>query len=164
LAFQTKSSVDVYGNESCDHLHFFYDAQSKPAFVEYNGEMYRCIHNLQGDIIGIVDANGTLVVEYKYDAWGNPIYMTGALSASLGILNPFRYRGYVWDEETGLYYLRSRYYDCITHRFVNSDALISRGYSGTTLYVYCNNKPTCNKDVSGCRPIESLSLSSETAA
>ena len=55
-----------------DKLHFFYDAQSRPAMVEFNGTFYSYVHNLQGDIVGIVDSAGNLVVEYKYDAWGNP--------------------------------------------------------------------------------------------
>jgi len=64
--------------------------------VEYDGEMYRYVHNLQGDIVGILDAPGNLVVEYKYDAWGKPISTTGDLSSTLGTLNPFRYRGHVY--------------------------------------------------------------------
>ena len=85
-----------------DELHFFHDSQSKPAFVEFEGVKYRYLHNLQGDIVGIVDAEGNLVVEYKYDACGKPIYEAGSLLSTLGSLNPFRYRGYVWDEETCL--------------------------------------------------------------
>lgn len=50
------------------------------------------------------------MVEYKYDAWGRPLAKTGSLAASLGKLNPFRYRGYAFDEETGLYYLGRLYY------------------------------------------------------
>ena len=79
--------------------------------VEYNSAMYSYLHNLQGDIIGIVDANGTLVVEYKYDAWGKPVPITGSMASTLGTLNPFRYRGYVWDEEFLLFYVVSRYYN-----------------------------------------------------
>lgn len=62
--------------------------------VEYNGTVYRYVHNLQGDIFGILDSEGTLVAEYKYDAWGKPISNTGSLKTFLGELNPFRYRGY----------------------------------------------------------------------
>ena len=62
--------MDENGVESIEELHFFYDAQSRPAFVEFDGEIYRYVHNLQGDIVAIVDAAGNLVVEYKYDAWG----------------------------------------------------------------------------------------------
>ena len=91
-----------------DEMHFFYDAQSRPAMVEFNGTLYGYVHNLQGDVVGIVDNTGSLVVEYKYDAWGKPV-ITQTLSDSceaLAELNPFRYRGYVYDGETGLYYLR----------------------------------------------------------
>ena len=53
-------------------MHFFYDAQGRPAMVEFNGALYSYVHNLQGDIVGILDNAGSLVVEYKYDAWGKP--------------------------------------------------------------------------------------------
>ena len=91
-------------------LHFFYDAQNKPAVVLFNGTAYAYLYNLQGDVIALVDANGSKVVEYKYDAWGKPTSKSGSLANTLGTLNPFRYRGYIFDEETDLYYLRSRYY------------------------------------------------------
>ncbi len=63
---------------------------------------------LQGDIVGIVDASGSGMVEYEYDVWGKIIARTSSLASTPGYLNPFRYRGYAYDEETGLYYLRSR--------------------------------------------------------
>ena len=107
-----------------DNLHFFYDAQSRPAKVSYNGVLYTYIHNLQGDVVGLLDNSGALVVEYKYDAWGKAISTTGSLAATLGKRNPFRYRGYVYDEETGLYYLKSRYYDSEMQRFLNADTLM----------------------------------------
>ena len=79
--------------------------------------------HLQGDVVALIDANGTQVVEYGYDVWGNPISKTGSLAATIGTLNPFRYRGYVYDEETGLYYLRSRYYNPVWRRFISSDRI-----------------------------------------
>ena len=94
-----------------NNLHFFYDAQGRPAVVDFNGVKYGYVHNLQGDIVAIVDGGGNQVVEYTYDAWGRPLSKTGTKADTLGTLNPFRYRGYVYDEETGLYYLRSRYYN-----------------------------------------------------
>ena len=106
-----------------DEMHFFYDAQSRPAMVEFNGALYSYVHNLQGDIVGILDNAGSLVVEYKYDAWGKPTLVRTLTTAYevLAELNPFRYRGYVWDEETAFYYLRSRYYNTYWNRFINSD-------------------------------------------
>ena len=134
-----------------DNLHFFYDAQSRPAKVSYNGTIYTYVHNLQGDVVGLLDNAGTLVVEYKYDAWGKMIVTTGSLAATLGACNPFRYRGYVYDEETGLYYLRSRYYNPVVGRFVNEDGAIIPGLLSTNMFAYCSNNPLSLVDTSGCR-------------
>ena len=76
---------------------------------------------LAGRVIAILDADGNVVVSYMYDAWGAPLWCTGELAETLGKVQPFRYRGYVFDEETGLYYLRSRYYNAERCRFLNAD-------------------------------------------
>ena len=89
--------------------------------VVYNGVPYAYVKSLQGDIVAILDENGNTVVSYGYDAWGAPLWCTGELAETLGKVQPFRYRGYVFDEETGLYYLRSRYYNAERCRFVNAD-------------------------------------------
>lgn len=102
-------------------MHFLYDAQSKIAQVEYNGAIYTYINNFQGDVIGLLDSSGNLVVEYKYDAWGKPLAVEGSLANTLGRGNSFRYREYVYDEETLLYYLRSRYYSHSISRFMVGD-------------------------------------------
>ena len=78
-----------------------------------------------GDVIALIDSNGKKVVEYKYDAWGRRLSKTGTMASTLGTLNPFQYRGYVYDEETGLYYLRSRYYNPEWGRFINGDLIVS---------------------------------------
>ncbi|MDO5436392.1 MAG: RHS repeat-associated core domain-containing protein, partial [Clostridia bacterium] len=78
-------------------------------------------------------------------AWGKPTGKTGTMAGTLGTLQPFRYRGYVWDEETHLYYLRSRYYLYWKNRFMNSD---STRYS-INLYCYCKNKPIRKVDYDG---------------
>ena len=97
----------VHMTSDTDELHFFYDAQNRPAVVVYNGTAYAYVKSLQGDIVAILDEDGNTVVSYGYDAWGAPLWCTGELAETLGTLNPFRYRGYVFDEETGLYYLMS---------------------------------------------------------
>lgn len=137
-----------------DNLHFFYDAQSRPAKVSYNGVIYTYIHNLQGDIVGLLDNAGALVVEYRYDAWGKVISTTGSLDATLGKRNPFRYRGYVYDEETGLYYLRSRYYDAECGRFISIDMMLASVGSicGHNAFVYSINNPLVLKDDEGTWP------------
>ena len=114
--------------QGANSLHFWYDAAGKPALVEWNNgttsEKYAYLHNLQGDIVGIIDSTGVEVVKYTYDAWGKILSTTGTLANTLGKINPFRYRGYVYDEETGLYYLRSRYYHPTWDRFINADCII----------------------------------------
>ena len=138
-----------------DKLHFFYDAQSRPAKVSYNGAIYTYAHNLQGDVVGLLDSSGTLVVEYKYDAWGKLLSTTGTLADTLGKRNPFRYRGYVFDEETGLYYLRSRYYIHNIDRFLNADGYVatSEDLLASNMFIYCMNSPTMQYDPVGANCI-----------
>lgn len=104
--------------------------------------------HLQGDIVAILNSAGTVVVSYKYDAWGRQISCDVAAGNSnataLSTLNPFRYRSYVYDEETGLYYLRSRYYAPTLIRFISADAIISGNQ-----YAYCKSSPVIYNDESG---------------
>ena len=74
-----------------------------------------------------MDESGVRVVEYIYDAWGKLISTTGTLATTLGADNPFRYRGYYYDTETGLYYLTTRYYDPEVCRFISADVYMSTG-------------------------------------
>ena len=122
---------------------FFYDANDAPIAMEYDGNYYYYRTNIQGDIEGIYNANGTLVVSYSYDAWGNILSTTGTLADTVGEINPFRYRGYYYDTETGWYYLQSRYYDPTVGRFLNADALgyvvLDNSILGINLFSYCKN-------------------------
>ena len=136
----------VHMTSGTDEMHFFYDAQNRPAVVVYNGVPYAYVKSLQGDVIALLDGTGNVVVSYVYDAWGAPIGKSGSMAETLGTVQPFRYRGYVFDEETGLYYLRSRYYNPGWGRFVNADALIDQN-----LYSYCKNSPIQFHDPSGYR-------------
>ncbi len=137
-------------SKGSNELHFFYDAQNKPAVVVFNGTPYSYVKNLQGDIVAILDSNKNVVVNYVYDAWGRPIKKEGSLVATLGTVQPFRYRGYVYDEETGLYYLRSRYYDSGVCRFINSDSIIVENIIlGQNQYIYSKNDPIQYGDEDG---------------
>ena len=91
-AYVLHGSNIVHMTQGSNSLHFFYDAQNKPAVVVFNGTAYAYLYNLQGDVIGLVDTNGSKVVEYRYDAWGRIMSRTGAMTNTLGLLNPFRYR------------------------------------------------------------------------
>ena len=101
--------------------------------------------NLMGDIIGIYDESGSKVAGYIYDAWGNCTVQTYGNDARIGEVNPFRYRGYYYDDDLGLYYLKSRYYDAQVARFLNADGIEYLGANGDlaayNLFAYCSNNP-----------------------
>ena len=86
-----------------------------------------------------------------YDSWGKVVGTTGSLADTIGATNPFRYRGYYYDAETGLYYLNSRYYDPEVGRFINADGYVSTGQDilGNNMFAYCGNNPVNRADPSG---------------
>lgn len=124
---------------------------------KYSHGTYFCRKDAQGYIIAILDSNGSVVVRYVYDAWGNHAVLdaNGADISDanhIGILNPFRYRGYFYDVETGLYYLQTRYYDPETGRFITIDGieyLDPETINGLNLYAYCGNNPVMRTDSQG---------------
>ena len=140
------------GTATEEVLNFAYDASGMPATVSYDGVTYYYITNLQGDVLAIVDGHGATLVEYEYDPYGRLRSMTGVMSTTLGEANPLRYRGYVYDTESRLYYLQSRYYDPKIGRFINADALVSTGQGvlGYNMFAYCNNNPVSYTDILGC--------------
>ena len=143
----------TYGDGSVVILDFLYDDSGSILGVIYNGTAYYYRKNLQGDITGIVNSAGTLVVSYTYDAWGKPVSITGSMASTLGEINPIRYRGYYYDTETGFYYLQSRYYDPVVGRFISADSTDFLGITGTTLslnlFAYCENNAVNMIDPSG---------------
>ena len=82
------------------------------------------------------------------------------MAATLGVDNPFRYRGYYYDNESGFYYLQSRYYDPVTGRFLNADDTAYLGVTETTsgynLFSYCNSNPVYYKDSFGFGPVGAI--------
>ena len=116
-------------------------------------------------MIALIDSNGKKVVEYKYDAWGRILSKTGTMASTLGTLNPFRYRGYVYDEETGLYYLRSRYYNPEWARFLNADTRAGKisHLIALNLFCYCLNTPIASIDATGYATKSAFSSGSITA-
>lgn len=136
----------VKGN---DTLLFYYDSDGSATSFSYNGTMYFYVKNLQGDVIRIIDLAGTEVASYVYDAWGNIKDTKG--EPTIREINPIRYRGYVYDTETSLYYLQSRYYDPFTGRFLNADDTHYIMFPSlmANLYTYCDNNAISNTDTNG---------------
>ena len=101
-------------------------------------------------MVAILNSTGQIVVGYTYDAWGRLLTTTGTLKDTLGLHNPLRYRGYVYDRETGLYYVQSRYYNPTIGRWINADSQLSTGdLTGLNLFAYCGNNPVNRTDPTG---------------
>ena len=138
-----------------DLLVFLYDDKGTPygMFTVLDGvqQYFFYLYNAQGDVIAIIDDYAERVVNYEYSTWGELLSVTGSKADTVGTLNPFRYRGYCYDTETGFYYLNSRYYDPVTQRFVNGDGYASTGQGilGNNMFAYCLNNPVAYKDPSG---------------
>ena len=146
-----KTTTNSNGSTTTSKLRFSYDADGKVVAVNYNGNYYYYLRNAQSDIVKLIDKTGATVVEYRYDSWGKLLSTSGSLASTLGKNNPFRYRGYVYDEETGFYYLQSRYYNPEVGRFISSDVLLSTGQGvlGHNAYAYCGNNPIVREDTQG---------------
>ena len=140
---------------------YVYDENGSPAGINVNGTQYWFVKNLQGDVTAILDSNGAVVAVYTYSAWGVNVSVKDAdgnridLKSHVAHLNPFRYRGYMYDEETGYYYLRSRYYNPEMGRFLNADGYVSTGVGldGYNMFAYCNNSPVMYCDKTGRFPV-----------
>ena len=137
-------------------LDFIYDESGKPFALKYstNGtsfQTYYYVLNLQGDVVKLIHYipgfEYESVATYEYDAWGNIVSSSGRLAE----INPLRYRGYYYDNETGFYYLQSRYYDPANRRFINADVYAStgQGFVGTNMFAYCVNNPVFLTDKDG---------------
>ena len=131
-----------------DMLYFSYDVNGTLVSVKYNDEIYYYVINPQGDVVGLCDETGANVAKYTYDEWGLPLSQP---TSGIGALNPFRYRGYIYDAETGFYYLESRYYDPEVGRFISADSYAStgQGINGHNMFAYCNNNPVNFSDPTG---------------
>jgi RHS repeat-associated protein len=144
-----------------DKLWFLYDSTDDVVGFIKNSDRYFYMKSLQGDVIGIVDQNGTVVALYDYDSWGKALLITdgsgndvSANAAHIANVNPVRYRGYFFDTETGYYYLQTRYYDPAIGRFLNADRIDIVVESvgdvmGANIFAYCNNNPIALTDPTG---------------
>ena len=155
-------TAEQWGSNLCVYL---YDADGAPIGMQYRtesmsaGKFYTFWfeRNLQGDIVAVYNEDGTKVCTYTYDAWGNvTLTWVNSLATNLyAVYNPFKYRGYYHDTETGFYYLQSRYYDPEIGRYLNADSVIAGvggSVQGYNLFAYCFNNPVNMSDSSGHWP------------
>ncbi|MCY6370630.1 RHS repeat domain-containing protein [Clostridium ganghwense] len=154
----------TYEDNGTDRIYYTYDNNGKLVSMNLNGQdEYYYIRNAQGDIIGLYDKTGAEVVKYSYDSWGNLISINDTSNKDVGEKNPYRYRGYRYDNETKLYYLQSRYYNPEWGRFINADAIAGSvgELLGHNIFAYCKNNVVNMSDPSGFRAIFTLGEETE---
>ena len=165
--FTTLSGLVMRQEWGARQMDFVYDENNQPYALSYKSGknvapvMYYYLLNQQGDVEALMDANGAIVATYEYDPWGAVIVKnaSGALDkddTSIGNMNPLRYRGYYYDNETGFYYLQSRYYDPVVGRFISPDTFASTDVTdviSANMFAYCNNDPVNYKDDGGSNPV-----------
>lgn len=134
-------------------LDYLYDENgSLYGFVYNKTDKYFYVRDVLQNILGIIDSNGTLVVRYKYNAWGKKVLVQDATQIGIGEINPFRFKGYYYDTETGMYYCQSRYYVPEWGRWLcgdNINYLQRDSLDGLNLFAYCANDPINYIDESG---------------
>lgn len=140
----------IFENRNGQIIEYFYDHNDDIIGFKYLEAKYYFTKNAQNDIMKIVDSQNLVVAEYEYDPWGVvKVFNYNALN--IGTVNPFRYKGYYYDNETQLYYLNNRYYDPKLCRFISQDRRISLedDIFSNNLYIYCNNNPIMEVDPIG---------------
>ena len=143
-------------------LRYTYDALGALSGIQYKNAagvttnyIVRC--TLSGDVDQIYDTKGNLLARYVYDTWGQTAAILDANGNeiadqnNIAVVNPIRYRGYYIDEETGFYYLQSRYYDVVTKRYINPDGYVYTGQDmqSGNMFAYCGNNPIIRSDPYG---------------
>lgn len=136
----TKILSEKWGSNTLTPL---YDNKDEVCGIVFNGASYYFLKNLQGDVISILDSGRNRVAEYLYDAWGVCTVVSDETEERIAEVNPFRYRSYYYDSETGMYYLQSRYYDPVVGRFLCIDEFrflnIGNNIQRYNLFVVCDN-------------------------
>ena len=147
----TLTLTDDGGKKNGVWQQYLYDGSGQLMAIRYKGADYYYIRDGLMCIIGLVDANGGAVVNYKYDSWGKLISITGSMSETLGKDNPYRFKGYYYDDETRMYYLKSSYYQPEICRFISADVYIATelNMNGSNMYNYCKNNPVMLIDSDG---------------
>ena len=166
VTFEYVNNKLVYQTDGTNVWWFYYEADGTLTALEYNGEIYYYVHDGIGNIIGLVDKNGSVAARYRYDGWGNIEGIIGingsfddvsADPTHIANINPFRYKDYYYDTESEFYYLITRYYDPFVGRFLSADdsEIIDGGNDHileNNLFAYCFNNPVNLSDEIGNWP------------
>lgn len=133
------ADLDAAGNVLAEYT--YYPGADRPHAMRKNGSVYYYLADGPGNVVGLVDAYGNLVNEYRYGPFGETETVRETVA------QPFRFTGRELDGETGLYYYRARYYDPLPGRFISEDPLGLQ--AGINVYAYVGNDPVNGRDPLG---------------
>ena len=146
-------SMNKVVGENSYRLDFTYDSNNQLVGLTTEEGNYFYIRDITKNIVGLIDSNGEYVVKYEYDAWGNILKVEKCVPSCIAAdHNPFKYKGYYYDDETQLFYCNSRYYSPELCRFISPDSieyLDPQSINGLNLYCYCGNNPVMGYDPNG---------------
>lgn len=156
ISYYLEDDDVLYEKRGNDLIYYLYD-DSSVVGLKYKGNTYYYIKNIQNDIIGILDSNYQTIASYTYDSFGKVLSVQDENGneitdeTHIANINPFRYRGYYYDTETRLYYLKNRYYNPEWCRFLNVDSIIDsdNDIMSNNLYLYAKNNPIMYRDSDG---------------
>ena len=140
------AEYDDSGNQKARYTHNL--AIDDPLAMERGGQVYYYHKDALGSITALTDVNGQVAQTYEYDSFGSITNQVG------NVENPYTYTGREYDPETGLYYLRARYYDARAGRFINEDPIGLEG--GINIFAYAENSPINFNDPYGLLAAEGL--------
>lgn len=130
-------------------LYYLWDSNDNVYGIKYNDNIYYYLKDVNNNILGIIDSLGNVVGQYEYDSWGNITSVISNDESNIAFLNKIRFHSYYYDDETGWYYLNSRYYSPKLKRFINADSQINSEDNTYNLYMYCSNNPVNLSDPIG---------------
>lgn len=146
------NGVLVMEKLSGNEIRYHYAADGDLLYFEYKGKAFYYELDECNTVVGILDDRGNRLVSYGYDAWGKIVQILG--DKQLGDINPFRYRSYYYDKESGFYYLHNRYYDPVVRRMISMDQYTDTqfGMLSHNMYAYCENTPVNASNYTGNIP------------
>ncbi len=138
------------GSSTTHNIAFMYDENGEAFGIDINGKEYFYVKNAQNDVIAIVNSNNETVVSYQYDSWGKLLSCEDTSENDIvSFINPYTYRGYYYDSDTEMYFLKSRYYNPELHRFISADSQLCDDILGNNTFTYCSNNPISRSDKDG---------------
>ena len=155
--YKLEGNKIIFRQKENNVLYFIYEVDNVIGFI-YNNQTYYYNKNLQNDIISIRNSDNEIIVNYEYDSWENILSIKDnnnndiTNQTHIAYINPFRYRSYYYDNESGLYYLNTRYYNPKWRRFINIDELLTtdKGFTKNNMYCYAGNNPVSRIEIDGC--------------